>query len=45
MSIEENKAIVLRFFEALLSTDNHAVAAEPLSPPCAGGAKSACKTL
>jgi predicted ester cyclase len=32
MSIEENKAIVRRFFEELLSTDNFAVADEILSP-------------
>jgi len=32
MSIEENKAIVRRFFEELLSTDNLAVADEILSP-------------
>ena len=32
MSIEENKAIVRRFFEELLSTDNFAVADETLSP-------------
>ena len=32
MSIEENKAIVRRFFEELLSTDNFAVADELLSP-------------
>jgi len=32
MSIEENKAVVRRFFEELLSTDNFAVADEILSP-------------
>ena len=32
MSIEENKAIVRRFFEDLLSTDNLALADELLSP-------------
>ena len=32
MSTEENKAIVRRFFEELLSTDNFAVADEILSP-------------
>lgn len=32
MSIEENKAVVRRFFEELLSTDNLAVADEILSP-------------
>jgi steroid delta-isomerase-like uncharacterized protein len=32
MSIEENKAVVRRFFEELLSTDNLAVADELLSP-------------
>ena len=32
MSIEENKAIVRRFFEELLSTDNFAVADDLLSP-------------
>jgi predicted ester cyclase len=32
MSIEENKAVVRRFFEELLSTDNFAVADELLSP-------------
>jgi predicted ester cyclase len=32
MSIEENKTIVRRFFEELLSTDNFAVADEILSP-------------
>jgi steroid delta-isomerase-like uncharacterized protein len=32
MSIEENKAIVRRFFEELLSTDNFAVADEILAP-------------
>ena len=32
MSMEENKAIVGRFFEELLSTDNFAVADELLSP-------------
>ena len=32
MSIEENKAVVRRFFEELLSTDNLAVADEFLSP-------------
>ena len=32
MSIEKNKAIVRRFFEELLSTDNFAVADELLSP-------------
>ena len=32
MSIGENKAIVRRFFEELLSTDNFAVADEILSP-------------
>jgi predicted ester cyclase len=32
MSIEENKAVVRRFFEELLSTDNLALADELLSP-------------
>ena len=32
MSIEENKAVVRRFFEELLSTDNLAMADEILSP-------------
>ena len=32
MSIEENKAVVRRFFEELLSTDNVALADEILSP-------------
>ncbi len=32
MSIEENKAVVRRFFEELLSTNNFAVADELLSP-------------
>ena len=32
MSIEENKAIVRRFYEELLSTDNLAIADELLSP-------------
>jgi predicted ester cyclase len=32
MSIEENKAVVRRFFEELLSTDNFAVADEILAP-------------
>ncbi len=32
MSIEENKAVIRRFFEELLSTDNLAVADELLSP-------------
>jgi steroid delta-isomerase-like uncharacterized protein len=32
MSIEENKAIVRRFFEELLSTDNFSVADEILAP-------------
>ncbi len=32
MLIEENKAVVRRFFEELLSTDNFAVADEVLSP-------------
>jgi len=32
MSIEENKAVVRRFFEELVSTDNLAVADELLSP-------------
>jgi hypothetical protein len=32
MPMEENKAIVSRFFEELLSTDNFAVADEILSP-------------
>jgi steroid delta-isomerase-like uncharacterized protein len=32
MSTEENKAVVRRFFEVLLSTDNLAVADELLSP-------------
>ena len=32
MSIEENKAVVRRFFEELLSTDNFALADELLSP-------------
>ena len=32
MSIRENKAVVRRFFEELLSTDNFAVADEILSP-------------
>jgi predicted ester cyclase len=32
MSIEENKAVVRRFFEELLSTDNLALADEILSP-------------
>ena len=32
MSIEENKAVVRRFFEELLSTDNFSVADEILAP-------------
>jgi hypothetical protein len=32
MSTEENKTVVSRFFEELLSTDNLAVADELLSP-------------
>jgi predicted ester cyclase len=32
MSVEENKAVVRRFFEELLSTDNLAMADEILSP-------------
>jgi len=32
LSVEENKAVVRRFFEELLSTDNLAVADEILSP-------------
>ena len=32
MSTEENKAVVRRFFEELLGTDNYAVADELLSP-------------
>ena len=32
MSVEENKAVVRRFFEELLSTDNIAAADEVLSP-------------